>query len=194
MGKETKVFKEFNQLSSVHHKFWELFLAQTLVYAVEYPNFSQKGVLLFPRLSKHLNILLSRSGKYPPNINKQSTQNCLFLHIKVWSEIKFCNFRIKGTSTRTFLITVLPIHVALSVRFKVLFHITGLHLNNCSNICCRCYGITRAWWRTDSDVTPLIPETTHRSTSSSRKTMYIVHIRYTVCICVCARARMRARL
>jgi hypothetical protein len=67
-------------------------------------------MLLFPWLSKHLNFLLSRSGKYSPNINKQFTQKCLFLQIKVWSEIKFCNFRIKGTSTTTFLINVLPIH------------------------------------------------------------------------------------
>jgi len=118
MGMETKVFKEFNQLSSVYHKFWELFLAQTFVYAAEDPNFSQKEVLLFPWLSKHLNILFNRSWKYPPNINKQSTQNCLFLHIKVWSEIKFCNFRIKGTSTRTFLMNVFPIHIELSMRFK----------------------------------------------------------------------------
>jgi len=118
MGMETKVFKECNRLSSVYHKFWELFLAQTFVYAAEDPNFSQKDTLLFPWLSKHLDILLSRSGKYPPNINKQSTQNCLYLHIKVSSEIKFCNFRIKGTSTRTFLMNVLLIHVEFSMRFK----------------------------------------------------------------------------
>jgi len=42
-----QVFKEFNQLSSLRHKFWELFLAQTLVYAVEDPNFSQKDMLFF---------------------------------------------------------------------------------------------------------------------------------------------------
>jgi hypothetical protein len=58
-----------------------MFLAQTFVYALEDPNFSEKDVLLFPWLSKHLNILLSRSGKYPPNINKQSTHRtvCFFI-------------------------------------------------------------------------------------------------------------------